>query len=96
MPTPSKVPKTLLSVPGEVARAMTAKRISAAGVTSRPVRPSPVTTAAVVEPASTACPAVTTASSFVSPWPLLAPPDRRPPVHLDGGRTGVEPAVAAR
>ena len=40
-----------MSVPGEDASAAKAKnRISAAEVTSRPVRPSPVTTAAAVSP----------------------------------------------
>ena len=51
MPTPSAVPRTLMSVPGAEARAAKAKnRISAAEVTSRPVRPRPVTTAAAVSP----------------------------------------------
>ena len=51
MPTPSAVPSTLMSVPGAEASAAKAKnRMSAAEVTSRPVRPSPVTTAADVEP----------------------------------------------
>ncbi len=51
MPTPSAVPMILPSVPGEEARAEKAKnRIRAAEVTSRPVRPIPVTTAAAVSP----------------------------------------------
>ena len=51
MPTPSAVPITLMSVPGDDASAANAKnRISAADVTSRPVRPSPVMTAPGVSP----------------------------------------------
>jgi hypothetical protein len=51
MPTPSAVASTLMSVPGAEASAMNARnRISAAQVTSRPVRPRPSTTAIRVEP----------------------------------------------
>jgi len=51
MPTPRAVPRTLMSVPGADARAAKANnRMSAAEVTSRPVRPRPVTTAAAVDP----------------------------------------------
>jgi hypothetical protein len=51
MPTPSAVPSTLMSVPGEDASAAKEKnRMSAAEVTRRPVRPRPVTTACAVEP----------------------------------------------
>src|SRR5437764_8274573 len=51
IPAPRPVPITLTSVPGLDDRATKAKnRISAAQVTSRPVRPSPVTTALLVDP----------------------------------------------
>ena len=51
MPAPSAVAKTLRSVSGpEASEAKARKRIRAAPVTSRPVRQSPSTTAASVEP----------------------------------------------
>ncbi len=51
MPTPSAVASTFTSVPGADASARKAQnRISAAQVSSRPVRPSPSTTAVRVEP----------------------------------------------
>ena len=51
MPPPSAVAKIFASVPGWSAKATNArKRISAALVTRRPVRPIPSTTAASVEP----------------------------------------------
>ena len=51
MPTPRHVANTLMSVPGAEASAANAKnRIKAADVTSRPVRPMPLTTAAWVDP----------------------------------------------
>src|SRR5659263_370561 len=51
MPTPRPVAKTLMSVPGEDAKATKDRnRISAADVTSRPVLPRPSTTARLVEP----------------------------------------------
>jgi hypothetical protein len=51
IPPPSAVAKILASVPGCSAKASKArKRISAALVTSRPVRPIPSTTAVWVEP----------------------------------------------
>ena len=50
IPPPSAVAKILASVPGPALKATNARpRISAALVTSRPVRPMPLTTAVSVE-----------------------------------------------